>query len=68
MDNSSNYADLLEAGLRKKKKKMARGEITTYDPDRAKKAKDKTDTVMLAAARKRLGMRDKSSEGHQRGY
>lgn len=53
MESSANYPDLLEKGMRKKKKKFAQGEISKYDPDRAKKAE------LLASAKAFEGMKPK---------
>lgn len=39
MENSQSYSDLLESGIRKKKKKnMQRGENSYYDADKAQSA------------------------------
>jgi len=57
MESSNNYPDLLEKGLRKKKKKMERGETGYYDPSKAKKAEDKAGAEVLRGRMKKLKMK-----------
>ena len=56
MDSSQNYADLLEPGVRmKKKKKMQRGENKMYDSAKAKSAEDSSTKKMASAMAKKMG-------------
>jgi hypothetical protein len=59
MDSSQNYADLLEPGVRmkKKKKKMERGENSMYDPARGKAAEDSAIKNKAKAMAKKMGVK-----------
>lgn len=58
MYNSGNYPDLLEPGLTRKrrKKRLARGELKMYDEDRAAKASNAADTELNRLVTKRTGI------------
>lgn len=58
MESSSNYSDLKEPGLRKKKKKgIERGENSRYDAGRADKALSDTSAQMARSMAKRMGVK-----------
>ena len=59
METSQNYADTLEPGLRKKKKKkkMERGEVSMYDSGKAEEAQNRADREMNRMMRRKTGVK-----------
>lgn len=58
MDSSSDYPDLMEPGLRKKKrKKMERGEISFYDRNQSDKSQNVADREYSRMTMKKAGVK-----------
>jgi len=57
MMNEGSYPDMVKAGLRKKKKKLAQGELAKYDPAKGRAAEDKAAGVIEKSLRKKLGVK-----------